>query len=234
MRIIVTDLTRFDNNEIVCTAGIELASGRCVRPMPYLAKKVCHELNILPGAILEGEFSESKNKSAPHYEDMNYRNLKFNGPCSSTDFRKALMCGYAKSVADGFGIQLPVGNRCVPRNHTPPRSIITLSVDPSAVSVVVDKYGKLKVHVTDMAGDEYRYMPITDLGFYQYAKSNVRTNNDLDKLNDFITDQQEVFVRIGLSREWTSGDGRAGYWIQTNGIYTFPNFFEEVRCYTKS
>ena len=34
-KIIITDFTRFSNPKIVCTAGIDLTTGQCIRPMPY-------------------------------------------------------------------------------------------------------------------------------------------------------------------------------------------------------
>jgi hypothetical protein len=50
-------------------------------------------------------------------------------------------------------------------------------------------------------------------------------------LNDFIHQQQEACVRVGLSREYQSPDGRQGFWMQINGVYTFPGFFEGTRGY---
>lgn len=78
-QIVVTDLTRFKNEQLVCIAGIDLSNGQCIRPMPYLARAECQRLNILPGAILSGVFSPATQVSGPHQEDMNYSNLLFRG-----------------------------------------------------------------------------------------------------------------------------------------------------------
>ena len=56
MEIIITDLTRFTNPDIVCTAGINPATNECIRPLPYLPTNKCRRLNILPGAIIKGTF----------------------------------------------------------------------------------------------------------------------------------------------------------------------------------
>jgi hypothetical protein len=40
MDLIVTDLTRFAKDDIVCIAGIELKTKQCIRPLPYPAKSV--------------------------------------------------------------------------------------------------------------------------------------------------------------------------------------------------
>jgi hypothetical protein len=53
--IIVTDLTRFTRPDIVCTAGIDITTGECVRPMPYIKTDECKRLKILPGAMLSGD-----------------------------------------------------------------------------------------------------------------------------------------------------------------------------------
>lgn len=39
-QIIITDLTRFKNEEIVCTAGIDYNAKKCIRPLPYLSRSV--------------------------------------------------------------------------------------------------------------------------------------------------------------------------------------------------
>jgi hypothetical protein len=55
MDLIVTDLTRFAKNDIVCIAAIDVKSKQCIRPLPYPAKAKCRRLKLLPGAVL-GEF----------------------------------------------------------------------------------------------------------------------------------------------------------------------------------
>ncbi len=52
-KIIITDLTRFSTDEKVCIAGIDINTGECLRPMPYLKSNRCAELNIQPGAVLK-------------------------------------------------------------------------------------------------------------------------------------------------------------------------------------
>ena len=111
------------------------------------------------------------------------------------------------------------------------KSIITLSINPWDLNIVPDSYKprKIKVIFSDSSGRTFRYLAITDLGFYNYAEKNVGDN--FSRLNDFIHSQEEVYVRLGLSREFTSPDGRNGYWLQVNGIYTFPEYLPEIRCY---
>jgi len=229
--IIITDLTRFRSADIVCTAGTDMKSGVCVRPMPYLRTAECERLEILPGAILSGEFIPQTGLSGPHQEDASYSKLTFDGPSSSEEFRGALESGLHDSVEDGFEIKLQIGQKYAPVGHPVRRSIITLSVDPDSIEIVEDRYnpGKTKIHFVDGSGRKFSYLPITDLGLHRYADSH-RAAKDLARLNTFIKKQPEAYLRVGLSRAWNNGTIN-GYWMQVNGVYTFPEFFEGIRSY---
>lgn len=229
--IIVTDLTRFSNKQIVCTAGIDLATNQCIRPMPYLNSTDCKKLNILPGAILQGKFTPLTALTGPHQEDMAYEQLTFVGPCNSTDFKLALESGLFNSIGDGFEIELTQSQKHIPIGHQVLRSIITIQVDPNEIEVVEDTYkpGKIKLNFLDYSGHSYRYIGITDLGFHDFAEKHQKAN-DLRKLNSFIRSQSEIYLRIGLSRPWSNGKIE-GYWIQVNGLYTFPEYLHEIRSY---
>ena len=230
-RIIITDLTRFQNAGIVCTAGTDMQSGACIRPMPYLLMADCERLSILPGAILSGEFVPIKGLTGPHQEDAGYSKLTFEGPSTSEEFGKALEAGLQDSIEKGFEIKLKAGQKYVPVGHPVTRSIISLRVDPKSLQIVEDTYkpGKTKIHFVDRSGRQFSYFPITDLGFHRYADTH-RAAKDLARLNTFISQQPEGYLRVGLSRAWNNGTVNA-YWMQVNGVYTFPKFFEEIRSY---
>src|SRR6185503_9690230 len=112
------------------------------------------------------------------------------------------------------------------------RSIITLSVDPESVEIVEDSYnkGKIKIFFTDPSGVDFRYIAITDLGFYDHAMQH-HAQSDLNKLNSLLNEQDEVMLRIGLSRIHTNPQGKTGYWMQANGIYSFPDYPKDIRHY---
>jgi len=232
MKIIITDLTRFTNQDKVCIAGINPESNECIRPMPYIQKAACKKLNILPGAIIEGDFAH-RACQAPHTEDRDRANLKFLGPCSSEQFKSILENTSYNSVEEGFGITLSFGQKYIPHDSPPDKSIITLPVDPIQLDIVEDGYkpGKLRINFTDQAGKSFRFLSITDLGFFEYAERHA-AENKIGELNDFIHTQEELFIRLGLARIHQAPDGRNGYWMQVNGIYTFPEYFEQIRCYS--
>lgn len=232
-KIIVTDLTRFSNPEIVCIAGIDVETGQCIRPMPYLKALECQQLKVLPGAILSGVFSPIPQASGPHQEDRSYKNLRFEGICSSEDFKAVLQKTTFKSIEDGFEISLQNNQKHIPVNHPIDRSIITIRADTSDIEIVEDNYkqGKLKLHFRDGSGRFYRFISITDLGFYRYAEV-CHHADDLDGLNAFISSQSEAYLRIGLSRSWARpGESEKVYWMQVNGIYTFPQYHRKIRSY---
>ncbi len=124
MDIIVTDLTRFSKDDIVCIAGIDVKSTQCVRPLPYIKKATCKKLKILPGAILEGKFTKPKSIDKPHIEDMHYEGLSFKGPCTSEEFESVLKATTYPSINEGFDGKIPAGTKVIP--HDDPRPDLSL------------------------------------------------------------------------------------------------------------
>ncbi len=228
--IIVTDLTRFSNPAIVCLAGVDRRDGRCIRPVPYLTPATCRELRLAPGVVLAGSFVPALDAQGPHQEDYWYMDLRAAGTCTPSDFRTALRRGLFPSVGQGFEVQLPHRQKHVPLGHPVRRSIITISVAPARIAVVAnpDKPEQIKVHFVDGAGRNFTSMSLTDLTFHSQATAR-RAANHLTALNARIQSQQEVLLRVGLSRDYTAPDGRRGYWLQVNGVYAFPDFPTGIR-----
>ena len=236
MDFIVTDLTRFKKgNPNACLAGIDTKTKQCVRPYPYLSMAEYQRLNIIPGVILSWALKSPAVIKKPHVEDMAYGKLPIvKGPCSSKDFVDVLNATLRPSVKHGFDGKVPDNSKVIPTADPPDRSIITLKADPKQIKIVRDKYDKekIKFHFDDNDGTHYSFLPITDLGFYNLAIARQSEPNYTDLLNSFIWSQKQIYLRIGLSREYThEKDGRSGYWIQVNGIYTFPEFMTAVRTY---
>lgn len=228
--IIVTDLTHFENKDIVCIAGICTTTGECIRPMPYIKIRDCERLKILPGARLSGDFSASSSLVAPHTEDRKYQKLKYLGPCTPEAFQGVLQDSLSQSVCEGFGVQLEFKQKHIPIENALSRSIITIGILPRNVELVEDGFrpGKIRLSFVDNDGMSYKYWPITDLGFYKYLREHM---DELHTINRFIHNQRFVYLRVGLTREYAAKDGRNGYWLQINGIYTFPEYHEGIRLY---
>ena len=135
------------------------------------------------------------------------------------------------SDLSGFGILFDKGQKHIPFDQPATCSIITIKILPKALSIHEDQYkpGKIKASFADAEGQSCRYLSITDRGFFDYAKKH-QDDGQLMKVQKFISTQEEVYLRIGVSRRWKV-DIRDGYWLQVNGIYTFPNFLREIRKY---
>lgn len=229
--VIITDLTRFSTDEKVCTAVIDVQTGECLRPMPYLRSSICKELGIHPGAILKGNLVLKRNRNNPHIEDASYSDLKFHGACSGEQFLQILENSLSESVSAGFGFNFGEQQKHIPHNQAANCSIITVKILPSQLQIHEDQYkpGKIKASFTDNSGHRYSYLSITDRGFYDYAKEH-QDDGRLHEVTNLISQQDFVYLRVGLSRAWEVGH-RNGYWLQVNGIYTFPHFHEEIRSY---
>lgn len=231
--IIITDLTRFSTgNPRVCIAGIDPSNGECIRPMPYLPFSECERLHMLPGGILNGNFTPFAERTIPHMEDCHHSELQYGGASTTAQFRQVLESAHFSTPGDGFDYDFPAGDRLLPSTHQIARSIITLQVNPADVEVVENIHapGSIRLHFTDGSGRRWRYFPITDLGFFDYAQRH-RASGALASLNANIQAQEAVLLRIGLTRAWKNPQGRQGYWMQANGIYTFPNVLRYIRCY---
>jgi hypothetical protein len=152
----------------------------------------------------------------------------FHGAASSAAFRKVLDDSCVASVSDGFEYPLPPGAKSIPDSHRGPRSIITLKINPADFEIVPNKYdeGKIKAHFTDPAGNGFSFVAITDLGFHEYAMGH-HENNDLATLNAWVHGQKHLYLRVGLGQPW-----KDAFWLQVNGIYTFPDKHPLVRHYT--
>ena len=199
--------------------------------MPFLNASFCKSLNIVPGAILTGEFTPVQNPAAPHQEDMSYKNLSCMGHCTSSEFKLALHAGLCDTVEHGFQIALADKQKHIPINHSIGKSIITIKIQPDKIDIVEGGYNqkKIKINFTDNSGRAFRYISITDLGFRGFAES-IHMSDGLNTLNAFICSQSEVYLRLGLSSPWDNGKIN-GYWMQVNGLYTFPDYHHEIRSY---
>lgn len=232
MKFIVTDLTRFEETrDEVCMAGIDPRTMKCVRPLPYLRRSRCEQIGILPGAIMEGRLS-SKGTPPPHIEDMMYVNrLAYIGPCSSKEFEDVLESTTVQSISKGFGVEVQQGEKVLAVNPPPVRSIITLM--PSDMEIVVSKFDpyRIRLNFSDSEGNSFQFVPINDLGFHRAAMARKDTPDYNIHWNSFISRQKKAYLRVGLTREYQAPDGRIGYWMQINGIYTFPNFVADIRSW---
>ena len=230
--IVVTDLTRFsDESEKVCLAGINPENMNLIRPMPYLKRTDCRDYRILPGTKIAADFNPAPNIKVPHTEDHLWRNWKIIGQAASDEFRELLQSNLSPSISRGFGMDIT--EKVIPEESAPSKSIITIKAAVQLHLFNDGDFQKIRASVTDSDGLILRFMSITDYGFYRYVQK-LLSKHELSRFFEFdrfLRSQSEIFLRLGLGRLWKSKDGRTGFWLQVNGIYTFPEFSEEIRSY---
>jgi hypothetical protein len=200
----------------------------------YLAFESIKKHKVIPGSILEGDFSPIPNSHAPHVEDHSFSGLKVGGSATGNEFKQVLEQTSSPTVKLGFG-SLPDSKLFAP-TAPPPKSIITLKLtNPKRqFRLSVDKFNdqKFKAHITDASGFQLSFLPVADLGISDHVAS-IRANDPaLEKLNMFFQKQDTLYIRIGLSRVFPVGNPpRNGFWVQANGIYSFPSHREDLRIY---
>lgn len=235
--IIITDVTRFSSGTKLCVAGVTKDGKQCIRPMipgashpDYLSYDNCKKYNILPGMVMTGEFDTPKNISGPHYEDRLVKSLSIEGPSTPEEFETLLKNSLSPSVRLGFGaipedkIIKPEGNaKC---------SIVTVQPAPGTLRIMENRFkpGRIQLSFADLAGDAYNYLSITDLGLYDFVGNPKTQKMSIDDVNGILA-KNRVYIRVGLSRIFAADDGRNGYWLQANGVYSFPGYSEIIRAY---
>ena len=230
MEIVVTDLTKFHNKDILCIAGINHENYECIRPLPYLQCNYCLQNQILPGAKLKGSFKNTGSE-APHCEDRDCHSLINSGNCNYKEFYSLLTETLSPSLSAGFGVNLESGQKHIGCECSPEKSIITIEVEPYELTIVKDLYnpGRIKGIFEDEEGNEFKFISITDYCFCEFAERTQADEGATRNLNAFLRFQDKIYLRIGLTRRYQSQDGRDGFWIQINGIYSFPNIYDGIR-----
>lgn len=200
---IITDLTELHDNK-VCVAVIDIETGACLRPLPYLSLAECQAQDLRPGKVVTfGRITTKPDIELPHVEDK-ITTFKVFRDATDLEFKTALEHG---CFADAFG--MPAEKKDLPFPNQALRSLITYR--PQRL-LLEESFG-LRAWV-----DHWRFLPIKDP---RYGKPNPTFN--LNAENQHLAAavaRQEVLVRLGLTRPLKSGDAQKCY-IQVNGIFTF-------------
>jgi hypothetical protein len=234
IEIIVTDLTRFSNKELLCMAGLTFDGQTCIRPLRdsspgYLTYARCKEKLVLPGTVLRGKFRQYHAIGTSHPEDRVFNSLSYVRQSSSEEFERVLESSAFTNVEEGFGVE--VNDKVI--NSMPVRSIFTLKIEPENFEIIQDGFqpNKIRATFTDGNAKRFAFLSVTDLGFFDFVGNTDTKKVSIREINRFIHSQDRLYLRVGLSRTHSSQDGRSGLWMQVNGIYTFPNFEHVLREY---
>ncbi|SDL07278.1 hypothetical protein SAMN05660337_1985 [Maridesulfovibrio ferrireducens] len=226
MKLIVTDLTRFKDNDNVCMALLDAESCTCHRPLPYVTKAIVQQKGIYPGMTVEATVIPNGKAARPHVEDCIFVNDLWLGMMDEILFKDLLERSAVDSVNEAFCGTISSKKRCVPLGSPPDSSIRTIRVDPLSLSlsVVGTVEQKLRLSFKDKSGEIFRHTPIADLNFHSSALKYVQQER-VDEFNTALAGGEEVYIRLGLSRVYKGKNGKQGYWMQANGIYCFPGCF---------
>lgn len=244
LSIIVTDLTRFHNQGLVCLAGINPDTGQCIRPFlmntgggtDYLNFQFVKARNIIPGSYLDTNFIPKPNSHRPHTEDHIIGSaLQTPGNATSEQFMRILDATSSTTIAAGFGSN-PV-NKYFAMDRPPPISIFTLKLTnprDQFLLTLTDRYGPaFKVNITDAADFSMNYLKVTDLGFSDHLAKIQAEVDGAQRLSRFLLAQDVLYLRVGLGQHFApnNDESRRGYYVQINGIYSFPSFRQDLRMY---
>lgn len=225
--LVLTDLTRFKDNDNVCMALLDENDCTCVRPLPYADRSFVARKKIIPGMVVDARVVPHEEAVLPHTEDCRFEDDVWLNRVDEKTFQDLLERSAVDSIKEAFDGKVTPKNRCVPVDSPCKNSIKTVRVDPLSLSVaVVDAGGEMKLRIgfTDLCGDRYRHTPISDLYFHAAALDYVKQGR-LDELNALLAGGEVVYIRAGLSRLYESKSGKQGFWMQANGIYSFPGCF---------
>ncbi len=231
MKLVVTDITRFKDNDNVCMALLDVDSCKCHRPLPYATKAIIDQKGISPGMIVDATVIPNEAAERPHVEDCLFVNDLWLERMDEVSFKDLLERSAVDSVNEAFDGLITSKKRYVPLDSPTEFSIRTIRIDPLSLSlsVVGTDEKKLRLSFTDKSGETFRHTPIADLNFYSCALKYVQ-NDRLEDFNTALAGGEKVFMRVGLSRVYTGKNGKQGYWMQANGIYCFPGCFWIEGC----
>lgn len=237
-RLVVTDFTRFKDEQHPCIAGLTLDGHRGIRPLRglplqsqhvYLSYQECRSSKIQVGSVLDIDSSHNQTPEKPHIEDYRYTRLKVVSTCDLNALYDAISQSAVESADAGFDVK--VDGKYIPINGpTPNRSIITLSVNPNSIDIAYS-YKKALMHFTDKSGARFKWIPITDAGIWHAIHQSEDPLKTLQQMATHVNRQESAYLRIGIGRPFQADDGRHGYWLQVNGLYTSPSLINSFGTY---
>ena len=244
-RILITDLTAMQGDR-VCIAGVN-EDFQNIRPvLPYPGISLGHvfhrgRVTIRPRAVVRLQLDPSGTIERPHVEDYDWQE-----PWSLRSMEKLLEDVHWQGILESLAANSPqplfgagmdshkgAENRKLQGNQAE-CSLTTIAVNQTFYFLCEqdgfkkDKY-KYRMSFTDDRENFYDDIPITDLALRSWAVAQLRQGKTPQSLSDWLTGQlqnaQQVYLRLGLTREY-----RREYWLQVNGIYSFPDWLGG-RCF---
>lgn len=220
MKIVVSHLTRMQSG-YMCVAGIDLNSGKHVRPV--LGRRLGTELLQSNGGVFGiGAVVDLGRTNpvgtAPELEDYQFsrENLKLVEIAPAQKFWGMIDSTSTTSLAEIFGPSLTShGGACAVDVNAGTASLGCLTV-PAGSVLEIDSWNKIRLRIDD--GTFVPALSVTDLRLYEVDQKTPRRAL-IATLGDRLEDEN-VLLSVGLARAWKRpGDAEPRHWLQANNFH---------------
>lgn len=222
MKIVVSHLTRMEH-PFICVAGIDVATGKHVRPVLETGRLGRSLLTRHGGpfdmAVVVDLGSVWTVGQAPEFEDHRFdrRRVRRVQTYAPPAFWECLVRASRSHLADIFGDELERqgGTFAVPF-HKGVASLGCLA--PAAPPVLmVNAYDKVRIRIFD--GTQEAWLTVTDLRLYGEDQTTPR-RDAVQHLKTRIDSGVPVLLSVGLTRPFLKpGDSVERHWLQVNNIH---------------
>lgn len=226
MRIVVNHLTRMERGYI-CVAGIDLATGKHIRPV-LDRRRLSAALLLRKGGLFDitsvVDLGVTKHVGrAPEMEDYLFDPQKASrlGNLAPDKFWKLIKSVAKNKLSDIFGdVLTQQGRGCAVKMRTGESSLGCLLRTRLPMRLRIDdRFKKTKIRI-DITDGLYDVSPsVTDLRFYNDDHETPR-RDVVQQVSRRIESGVSVILGLGLTRPWQQpGDTVMRHWLQVNGIH---------------
>jgi hypothetical protein len=222
MQIIVNHLTRMQPG-YVCVAGINLASGRHVRPV-LRYEQLTRDLLALNGgpfnmAALVDLGPVKYCGQAPELEDHSFHflNARCTGIVSPERFWRLLQAAAHTSIAEIFGPAVQSFRRGCVVDVGAGKASLGCLIPAIPPTLTVTSQGQIRADITD--GTFTTNVSVTDLRLCE-ADHKTPKEKLIREINTRIQDGTPVILSVGLTRPWKHPDDSIErHWLQVNNVH---------------
>jgi hypothetical protein len=223
MKLVINHLTRMQQG-CMCTAGIDLDTGLCVRPVLDRQMKI-DMLSVHGGPFDLGRIVDLGETrfvgKVPEVEDQRFEAAvaRHVGDMTEDEFRQLLEHSAQTKLGAIFGPDLErVGQSCAVSETYGLRSLGCYWAGSPRL-VLEDRPGGRKIRFAFQSGDYAFNVPVTDIRLY--AEDHVTPSAEtVERVAATISALPRVLVSVGLSRPYRKSPGEpARHWLQVNNIH---------------
>jgi hypothetical protein len=204
----------------ICVAGIDLDTGRHIRPVTDGRRLGAHLLRYNHGPFDIGAVIDLGTVRyvgrAPEVEDYDFnpRRVTAVGDMPPDELRGVVRRASQTRLRAIFGDALQLsGQTCAVEIGAGSASLGSLI--PNACSLFLDERGGIRIRVADELG--VVRLPVTDLRLFEDDFRTPR-RSVIQEIAGRIRDGEEVILSVGLTRPFGPDGGPKKHWLQVNSI----------------